>query len=320
MPPCRHTSVAPQSTASTTRRAISSRSSRYGVAAQVQRQRALGERAEAALERADVGVVDVAVADEGDGVADGLAPELVGQLGDRGDLGPAGAEQGDDLVDADLLAGAHAGQHLADRRAAGPAAQSRSTAGAEQHRRGRRRCTPGAPSGRRGARPSASDAVQHREARRRRVEPALGVGGVLGVDGEPRGQHLARGLGGRAQRARARPRPLGVTWSGVTGRHAAPVVDAGGEQRARGRVGQVRRRLQVHVGSSSEPGQRDASRGTRRAGTAARRRIAVPGLGRKFWTITSCTCPWRRCDGRDGQRGPRSARPGSRRCRRGCRW
>ena len=29
-------------------------------------------------------------------------------------------------------------------------------------------------------------------------------------------------------------------------------------------------------------------------GTAAWSRIAVPGLGRKFWTITSCTCPCRR--------------------------
>ena len=24
--------------------------------------------------------------------------------------------------------------------------------------------------------------------------------------------------------------------------------------------------------------------------------MAVPGFGRKFWTITSCTCPWRRCE------------------------
>ena len=28
--------------------------------------------------------------------------------------------------------------------------------------------------------------------------------------------------------------------------------------------------------------------------------IAVPGFGRKFWTITSCTWPWRACDCRDG--------------------
>ncbi len=41
-----------------------------GRAPQVERQRALGEAAELALERADVGVVDVAVADPGDRVAD----------------------------------------------------------------------------------------------------------------------------------------------------------------------------------------------------------------------------------------------------------
>ena len=36
--------------------------------------------------------------------------------------------------------------------------------------------------------------------------------------------------------------------------------------------------------------------------------MAVPGLGRKFCTITSCTCPWRACDGGDGaQRGQLAA-------------
>ena len=30
------------------------------------------------------------------------------------------------------------------------------------------------------------------------------------------------------------------------------------------------------------------------SGHGSARCIAVPGLGRKFWTITSCTCPWRR--------------------------
>ena len=58
------------------------------VAAQVQRQRALRERAEPALERADVRVVDVAVADERDVVADDLAPQLVGDLGDPATSGP----------------------------------------------------------------------------------------------------------------------------------------------------------------------------------------------------------------------------------------
>ena len=59
----------PRASASATRSVISSSSSRYGRAAQVERERALGEGAEAALEGADVGVVDVAVAHEGDDVA-----------------------------------------------------------------------------------------------------------------------------------------------------------------------------------------------------------------------------------------------------------
>ena len=50
---------------------MSSRVSRYGRAPQVERQRALREPAEPALEGAHVGVVDVAVADPRDGVADG---------------------------------------------------------------------------------------------------------------------------------------------------------------------------------------------------------------------------------------------------------
>ena len=46
-----------------------------------------------------------------------LLAELVGELGDRDDLGAAGPEQGDDLVEADLLAEAHAVEDLVDRRA-----------------------------------------------------------------------------------------------------------------------------------------------------------------------------------------------------------
>ena len=60
-----------------------------GLPAQVERERTLRERAEPALERADVRVVDVAVAHEGDLVADDLAPQLVGDLRDPRDLGAA---------------------------------------------------------------------------------------------------------------------------------------------------------------------------------------------------------------------------------------
>ena len=48
-------------------------------------------------------------------VADGLAAQLVGQLGHGADLAAAGAEQRDDLVVADLLAGGDAVEHLGDR-------------------------------------------------------------------------------------------------------------------------------------------------------------------------------------------------------------
>ena len=93
-----------------------------GVAAQVERQRTLREPAEPALERAHVRVVDVAVLDPGDDVADCLASHVVGDLGDGGDLGAPGPEQGDDLVDAELLAEQRAGEDLADRTAGrGPA-------------------------------------------------------------------------------------------------------------------------------------------------------------------------------------------------------
>ena len=86
-------------------------------AAEVQRQRTLGERAEPALERADVRVVDVAVAHEGDGVADGIDAELIGDRGDLEEVGTARAEERDDLVDADLVTCEHAVEHVTHRRA-----------------------------------------------------------------------------------------------------------------------------------------------------------------------------------------------------------
>ncbi len=82
------------------------------LAPEVERERALREGAEAALERAHVRVVDVAVANEGHLVADDLAPELVGDLGDPHDLRTAGTEQRHDLVDADLLAGQYTRENL----------------------------------------------------------------------------------------------------------------------------------------------------------------------------------------------------------------
>ena len=125
-----------------------------GRAPQVQRQRALGEAAEAALEGAHVRVVDVAVVDPGDVVAHHPAAQVVGDLGHRGHLRATGREQRDDLVDADLLAGQHPVEHLAAPR--------------RRHRRrdGRRH-----EHGRVGARcPSTTPSNRADEARRRRAE------------------------------------------------------------------------------------------------------------------------------------------------------
>ena len=115
-----------------------------GLAAQVQRQRALGESAERALERAHVGVVDVAVAHEGDVVADDLLTQPVGELRDRHDLRPPCLEQRDELVDSRLLAELDAGQHLGDRSACmrGGPARARSGSG---RRRSTRRSSGGRP-------------------------------------------------------------------------------------------------------------------------------------------------------------------------------
>ena len=184
-----------------------------GRAAEVQRERALRERAEPALERAHVRVVDVAVADERDRVTHRVAPELVGDRGDLEEVGATRAEQGDDLVDVDLLAGEDAVEHLAHR-SAGPGRPAR------RHRRREQRGRRGPAA--RGPGVVARQALEvgraaHREAHVV-VQPAVAVAHVLGVHGEARRERLARGLGGaRAARRAAGHGRSGFTWSGVTG-------------------------------------------------------------------------------------------------------
>ena len=131
--------MAPSATASTHPLLDVLEREQVGRAAQVERQRPLGEAAEPALEGADVRVVDVAVADVGDGVADDGPAQLVGHLGDGGHLGTPGREQRGDLVLADLLAEQHAFEHLAHR--AVPAAPARR--GDEDGRLDRRAGVPG---------------------------------------------------------------------------------------------------------------------------------------------------------------------------------
>src|SRR6266511_3386143 len=220
-----------------------------GGAAEVEAERSLGEGAEAAAEGAHVGVVDVAVADEGDDVADRLAAELVGDLGDRPDLRPAGGEQGDDLVLAELLPLGHPGEHL-PHPAAGP--RAREPGGIDDRRR--RLEVAGGPAVL-AAQPLGVGAVQHREAEVR-VEPALRFLRELRVDRQPRSESHAGGLGHGPEALQCRPGALGVDVVGGDRAHPAPVVDAGLQQHPEV-LGEVGRRLQVHGRVQDDPRRRD---------------------------------------------------------------
>ena len=48
-------------------------------------------------------------------IADGLSAKLIRHLGNGSDLAPASPEQGEDLVEADVLAVSHTVEHLGDR-------------------------------------------------------------------------------------------------------------------------------------------------------------------------------------------------------------
>ena len=256
----------------------------------------------------------------GDGVADRLPAQVVGHLGDRGDLRAPGREQGDDLGLADLLPGPDAVEHLAPPRRPDSSAVQRVPAGDRRRigvgsvgggcrRRSTRRWSGGRPGRprrrcRRWRRPGAARARSRRGRRgpatRRRSGRAPGTAvagssqrsgsrGELGVDRQPRRQHAARGPRSTcAQRVDGGPRALGVDVVGGDRRDAAPVVDPRVEQDA-----ERRRRGSAAPGRARRPagsaGPARSPAGSPRAGTAGASRIAVPGLGRKFWTITSCT-------------------------------
>ena len=288
---------------------------------QVERQRPLAEAAERAPERAHVGVVDVAVDDVGDRVADGLAAQVVGHLGHRGDLGTAGPEQGDDLRLPDLLAGPDPVEHLADRppRLAGSARSPRLARRSESARAGGcpRRSTRPSSGGRsarprrrcrRWRRPGAARArwLPGRRGRgpRRRSGPAPGNG----PPGRASGRARRRTTGGASAAAPARGRASsvtarrvrsagqgrsGLTWSMVTG-ETPPQSSRPAPSRSPSRSGSERfGGAWTWTSGGSTSRARAIARTWSSGGHGAAARIAVPGLGRKFWTITSCTCPCR---------------------------
>ena len=224
-----------------------------GRAPQVERQRSLRERAEPALERAHVRVVDVPVADERDRVADGVGSQLIGDHRDFDEVGAARSEEGDDLVDADGLTCHHAVEHLADR---GTGAGR--PPGYRRARKERRRCR-FAP---RGPRVVARQALEVGGATHREpdvvVQPPVAVADVLGIDGEARRERLAGGLGRFAQHVEPGPWPLGVHVVGRDRGDPAPVVDAGRDQRREiSRLGEVRGCLEVDRRVEDEAGGGD---------------------------------------------------------------
>ena len=229
-----------------------------GGPAEVEGKWALGEGAEPALEGADVGVVDVPVGHEGHLVADDLRPQAIGDFGDGPDLGAAGGEQGHDLVLVDLPSRHHRGQHFPDR-AAGRGERHgrrrrghRTGEGAEEL--GRVDLAPGAP-GMVPAQRLGVGGVEHREPHRL-SQPAGGIEGEFGVDGQPRGQGVAVGFGGRPEDAESRPCPFRVHVVGGDRRHAPPVVDARRQQRGQV-VGEVGRGLQVDLRREQQSGDGD---------------------------------------------------------------
>ena len=232
-----------------------------GGAPQVQRQRALGERAEAALERAHVRVVDVAVADEGHRVAHRLAPQVVGDLGHQAHLGPPGGEQVTISAVAHLLAEGHPRQDLGHGATAGRSAASTPRVG----RVGR------TPRARRAASGGGISPPEHQEASR--ASPSASEASSTGKRSAGSSQRsgsranvgytVSRGAS-TCPAASVAPRSTasagqarsGLTWSAVTGetppQSSMPACEQGCQV-----VGQVRRRLHVDLGRQHQPGRRD---------------------------------------------------------------
>src|SRR2546428_5260435 len=75
----------------------------------------------------------------------------------------------------------------------------------------------------------------------------------LGIDREALAEDEAHALGGAAQLRDQRPRLLGVDVIGRERRDTAPVVEPRGEEPGVDTRREVRRRLDVHVGSEQEP-------------------------------------------------------------------
>ena len=227
-------------------------------AAQVRRQPALREGAEAAAEVADVRVLDVPRDDVADLVAAHLAPEPVG-----------GGE------DALALVAARRGRAARARpRPARPSCRPGSAS-----RRTTNGTAPGSPGCQRvlAREPERVRRAQRRAAARPgRPTRRRGSAGRRAAAARARARATASP---RASRSRSGHGASGLTWSIVTGRDAAPVVDAGVEQAREVVVGEVRRRLHGDVAGQQRAARPRSSRGGRRALGSGVRGHPRPRLG-----------------------------------------
>ena len=211
-------------------------------------------------------------------------PQLVGHLGDGGHLGAPGGEQGDDLVLADLVAGPNPLEDGGDRARWPTAGPGRGSAG-----RPRRRSTSGRPA----------------PGPRRRCGRARGSAGPRPASVRRRGRTRGRSSGeGRARgrvasvtsrrRSTAGQGRSGLTWSAVTGETPpqSSMPASSSEPKSSDRLGGAWRWTS---GGRISRARAMASRKSS-GGHGSALCIAVPALGRKFWTMTSCTWPWRRWD------------------------
>ena len=189
-------------------------------------------------------------------------------VGDRPDLGPPGGEQGDDLVLAHRLAVEHAGQYLAHRTPGRGQRERRETRPGRPVPpapvgRMRRRCRAAPVAARRRpmhqgwSRPSPSASEASSTGKRRAGSSHRSGSRANSGYRVRRGARVtARGLGGLPQDAQVGPRPFGVDVVGGDRGDAAPVVDAGRQQRSQV-VGEVGRGLQVDLGGEDQSGRGD---------------------------------------------------------------
>src|SRR5207249_3795587 len=96
-----------------------------------------------------------------------------------------------------------------------------------------------------------------RDARASRLVQELRAFRELGIDRETLAEDEAHALGGTAELRDQRPRLLGVDVVGRERRDATPVVEPRGQEARVDTRREVRRRLDVHVGSEQEPADGD---------------------------------------------------------------